>query len=173
MATPNYDLRQKVLDARAAGRTFTQIAADLGISRGAVSGYVHRANGYIRRRGRIPTPPSPPLPLAALPPTEPPKHRYHPPKQSRATEKSTPPAVVKKTPVGPDGVPLSDVGLFQCRWIVGRDSTSPALVRFCGRATTHAESSWCATHSGLVYAPKYTRDMDRRFKHDLAKGRME
>jgi len=150
MAQPDMVLRLKVVELREQGLSFGQIGAALGISRSAVA-------GHLQREKKNPTKPPAPPPVFVR-------------GVLQIVKKA--PQPVAPIPVGPDGVAFVDAGLFHCRWVIGRDEGADRLVRFCGQPVVAVEKSWCHKHMRLAFAPKYTRDVDRRIKHDMKKGKL-
>jgi GcrA cell cycle regulator len=127
------------------GMRYSAIGKELGVTKNAISGQVHRS-GYSSLR--------PPQPERVSNPLGKPKTR---PQGARATRKHTPP----KLPPTPDaiaeyherrrpyGVQLVDLTHFHCRYPVGDPQSANFF--FCGAPAT---STYCQTHQEHCYAPR-------------------
>ena len=121
------------------------IAVELGVSRNAIIGKVHRLGLQARRRARPPHLTSDP-PFLTTP-------RFR--KQPR--QAPTPPDMPSIAPeMVSGGVSFMEASRFQCRAIVGRDDDFYGLVRFCGTPVVEG-TSWCHYHAAIVFQPPRVR----------------
>lgn len=128
------------------GLSASQIAGQMGVSRNAVIGKIHRCG--IALRGH--------MHLAADRPAKPkrePKVRAAPIRHflRRMVPEVKPPTMIAPEPPPPEGgVALIDIGHGECRWPLG-DPLSPDF-RFCGGAVR--QGAYCAAHARLAYAAR-------------------
>jgi GcrA cell cycle regulator len=139
----------------ASGISFAAIAAEIGsdISRNAIIGKIHRlkltrtnAIGRDYKAKVVKRAAKPKLPRQQKP--RKPTNRYA--TRWGAYSIETKAGEVPPTPVAdlvPLKIALSDIGVFQCRWIV---EEQPAL--FCGHPAL--VGSWCPTHRAIVFTPR-------------------
>jgi GcrA cell cycle regulator len=142
---------------RAEGMKVDAIAAFLGMTRGAVTGKLHRA-GLCERTPHLSKPkgssrvvPSPPP--AAVPREPPPALREAPPLLDEA------PRMERLVPLVATGhdtpLRLVDLQIGQCRWICN-DPKSAGGALFCGHRAIPGKS-WCRTHHAVVFQPHQRR----------------
>lgn len=126
----------RLTDLWQAGQSYTQIAAELSITRGAVSGHVRRLG--LQRGSMVPNRryAKPPVAKVALlkevakaPPASPP----------------SPPA----TAPDPLRIPLLELHPFHCRWPIGDPRN--ADFGFCGHAKVGR--SYCEFHQSVAFVP--------------------
>jgi GcrA cell cycle regulator len=132
------------------GLTYRKIGAELGVTRNAISGQVHRS-GYSSLR--------PPQPKRVCNPLGKPKAIRAP--GARATRKHLPPKIEQPTPDAiaeyherrrPYGVQLVDLTHFHCRYPVGDPQKEGFF--FCAAP---AVSTYCQAHQELCHAPRIYR----------------
>jgi hypothetical protein len=130
------------------GKTYGEIATEMGVSRCSVIGAAHRSGIY--RGDFMAATPRPPRERAATPrrPRDqtPRARRRQPEPQPAPPPAPSPPAV--DAPIG--GVTLLAAGYGQCRYVVG-DAAAEATL-FCGGRVV-AGCSWCAEHAQRVFTP--------------------
>lgn len=121
-------LVDRVVALASAGHTRSAIAAQVGLTRSAVCGLLHRLGIFTPAPARPPKPARPTRPYV------------------RTAKASKPlPAVCEITdnPESP-GVSWNDLARPHCRWPVDGD-------RWCGKVRTHG--SYCGDHFALAYRP--------------------
>lgn len=142
--TPDVDAR--MIGLREEGKTLTQVALVLGMTRNAIASRLKRLGRSrpskeitrLERAGRRRNPPRPP---------QPPK----PPKPVKVA-KTSKPEVVAPAPVHPifPVVALSDLTLCMCRWPYG--DPQAADFGFCGQPKREG-SPYCPGHHAVAFIP--------------------
>lgn len=136
--------RDAVVAAFNAGKTYSQIAYSLDISRNAIAGIIFRA----RQGGKV--------------------EREKSPRQMRAVR--LPVAEFRKEPPKPvdPGQPyvaariaFFDLQPRHCRWPLWEGEVALSDKRFCG-IQVEAGQSYCEHCYGLSYSPRHTREIDRK-----------
>jgi hypothetical protein len=123
----------KVIELWNEGKSTGIIAGELGMTRSAVSGVVHRLRGRVAiTRGHRPL-------TFKRPPPRPPR----PPKVPKAPEPPPPP---------PEGLGIYELKNTSCRWPIEGVKLS---MRYCG-VTTY-DPPYCEHHSSIAYAAPFTR----------------
>jgi len=126
----------------ATGLTCSQIAAEIGVTRNAVIGKIHRLGLSTGRPAGAPARPSPP-------------RAAHPRRPSQRTLLRLMMADGVPAPGEPEAEPvesaqacsLLELSQGRCRWPVGDDS---AALAFCGNEAV-AGFSYCAGHARMAY----------------------
>jgi hypothetical protein len=143
-------MRDAVLALKAEGKSHSEVADALGISRSAVAGYVNRhreksAPAEVRAEAR--------------------KIRNIKRQVKRAENRERPPVTLKGAPRLPpppprplvpptlpepvtEGVSILHVRFGQCRWVLPRKHEGLAV--FCGEPTLTGKS-WCAHHNARMF----------------------
>lgn len=149
--TPD-QIKKQVVALWNEGTTSGAISLELGISRSAVMGIVHRAKrmGKINRKPRA-KPTVAPAPVAA-PKTAPAVSPRKKVTLAVVSIQREPEMPKKPAPPPPPQLPLyqpktiSQLGPFDCRWI-RPDS------KYCGHPARSARTPWCDDHYRMVYVP--------------------
>ncbi|GGC90611.1 GcrA family cell cycle regulator [Chelatococcus reniformis] len=135
------------VDLRSQGKTFDDIAATLGVTKGAVAGKLDRVlNGRVSRTKARPRPSKPVAPAAAVP--------------ARVVDDVEPidlaawrPAKRAEPTFGPRTI--TELEPCHCRWPLDRPSGQP--LRFCGKRVLHPRTRftpfYCAEHVSRAYTP--------------------
>jgi hypothetical protein len=130
---------------RAEGMKVDAIAAFLGMTRGSVTGKLHRA-GLCERTPHLSKPKGSSRVVQPLPPAAVPRD----PQAARLER------MVRVVPIRPDAaLRLVDLQVGQCRWICN-DPKSAGGALFCGHRAIPGKS-WCRTHHAVVFQPHQRR----------------
>jgi len=133
-----------IIQMALSGKSYSEIAKEMGVKRGVVSGVVYRA-----RRALVASP----APVKAPPQVE--RCNARSQKRVRLVE------IAASADWQPRPVHITDARDGQCRWALwGADAPfSEKLV--CGLPAKRGQS-YCAHCYGLSYDNKFTRDIDRK-----------
>lgn len=143
---PSIALRnQKIVDMWRENQTSTEIANELGMTRSAVMGVVHRSGERKTlakgKTSSLPVHPSPaPKPILALAPQ---------PVSAPAPK----PILEKEIVLKKEGKNIMDLGPFDCRWVFNDGS-------FC--CEKKANRSYCTDHAKIVYVLPYKKGAPRQ-----------
>jgi hypothetical protein len=144
---------------RAEGMKVDAIAAFLGMTRGSVTGKLHRA-GLCERTPHLSKPKGSSRVVQPLPPAAVPRD----PQAAAAPREALPlldeaprlERMVRVVPIRPDAaLRLVDLQVGQCRWICN-DPKSAGGALFCGHRAIPGKS-WCRTHHAVVFQPHQRR----------------
>jgi hypothetical protein len=140
----NIILKDKVISLWNLGDTSGEIAEQLGMTRSAVMGVVHRAKkkGLIQRAFVVN---EPVLPKAPKAPKKKAEFFFHQPKKSMALP-PTPVEAVLKNADYPGAKDIMEIGFNECRFVVAQGM-------FCAKPSGK-HPSWCSEHHGLVFTER-------------------
>lgn len=136
-----------IVQAALAGKTYGQIAAELGTNKGTVAGVVYRARKALGR-------------------TSPAAVKVAPPKMERYRTRSMKRGVLVETPAEPievwqpSPVHLVEAGPNQCRWPLWKASAPFSEKFVCGNAV-EAGKPYCGHCNALSVAPRRTESFDK------------
>lgn len=158
------DLSAKVKDLWNKGKTSTEIAELLGITRSAVMGRVHRmrAKGEVDfrtdpaqrpQRNPLSSPRKPTMPKVMRDHTGPLiRRKYYPSLEQQ--KKAPPPSAFAKFKY----VTLMDLTLIHCRYIMGHNAYQGAY--YCGEPKT--KGSYCSAHAQICYRKPTPHDRGKK-----------
>lgn len=137
-----------IVQAALAGKTYSEIAAELGTNKGIVAGVVYRARKALGR-------------------TSPAPEKSVPPKMERYRTRSTKAVPLVEAPVvseivwQPRPIHIVDAGSNQCRWPLWK-ANAPFSEKFvCGNAV-EAGKPYCSHCNALSVAPRRTDSFDKK-----------
>lgn len=139
---------QKIVETWRQGKTSSEIARELGITRGAVMGVVNR---HGERKGSMRPSVSEKLAeMLDLPKKEPKKIRVRKPKPKKPVDLSVP-AELEYVPK--KGKKLLQLNEFDCRWVFDDRS-------YCAQPKMY--KSYCEYHARIVYVPIIKKEKPRQ-----------